>query len=234
MKTHVKNIYYRDADRILVAVDCIIFGFEGGNLQILLFKRKVEPFRDRWTLIGDFVNEDESVYNAARRVLLTSTGLSSVYMKQLYCYGEPDRDIGGRVISVAYYALIRLDDQVRHSVKHHRAKWFAVDEAPSLILDHGEMVVKALDELKKNAKYKPIGFELLSEKFTMPQLQKLYEAMYQKSLDRRNFHKKILSMNILKKLNEKDRTGSKKGAYLYRFDEAKYKKLLSKGYVFGV
>lgn len=227
-----KNIYYHDAPRLMVAVDCIIFGFDEDGLQILLFQRKIEPFKDRWTLIGDFVNEDESVYSAARRVLHTSTGLSNVYMKQLYCYGEPDRDIGGRVISIIYYALIRLDDQVRHSVEHHRAKWFTVDQVPSLILDHDKMVLKAMYEIKKNAKYYPIGFELLPEKFTIPQLQKLYEAMYQKPLDRRNFRKKIISMNVLKKLNEKDKTGSKKGAFLYCFDEAKYNKLLSKGHVF--
>ena len=155
-------------------------------------------------------------------------------MKQLYCNGKTNRDITGRVISVAYYALIRLDDQISHSVKHHRIKWFNVDEIPSLLFDHDKMVLKALDELKKNAKYNPIGFEILSKKITMPQLQKLYEVLYQKSLDRRNFQKKILSMQILKKLDDKDKTGSKKGAFLYRFNEDKYKGLLSKGYVFGV
>jgi 8-oxo-dGTP diphosphatase len=232
MTNKSKSIYYKEAEKILVAVDCIIFGFDKGKLKLLLFKRKIEPFKNEWSLIGSFVKENESVSIAAKRVLQESTGLENVFMEQLGCYGASDRDPGDRVISIAHYALIRLGEQKEQLTESHRAHWFDVDQVPDLILDHKEMVDHALDKLRRKARYRPLGFELLPEKFTLPQLKLLYDSIYQKELDRRNFRKKILSMNILEKLDEKDKTTSRKGAFLYRFNKTEYDYLVTKGFNF--
>lgn len=229
MLPSINNTFYSGAGPILVAVDCIIFGFDKQRLKLLLFKRKVEPFKNEWSLIGRFVKSDESVYTAAERVLEESTGLSGVFMEQLACYGAEGRDPGGRVISIAHYALIRLEEQEEQAVETYQAHWYEVDKVPPLILDHNDMVADAFSKLRRRARYQPVGFELLPEKFTIPQLQTLYEAIYQKPLDRRNFRKKILSMKILEKLPEKDKSGSRKGAFLYRFDENKYQELMARG-----
>lgn len=228
------NTFYQGADKLLIAVDCIIFGFDKEQLKLLLFKRKIAPFQHEWSLIGSFVKEQESVSKAAGRVLSESTGLQDVFMEELACYGEYDRDPGARVISMAHYALIRLDEQEEQVTASHQARWFDVDAIPSLILDHNEMVTHALDKLRRKARYQPIGFELLPEKFTIPQLKTFYDAIYQKELDRRNFRKRILSMGILKKLEEKDKTTSKKGAFLYQFDKEKYEALAAAGFNFEV
>lgn len=224
----LKN-YYAGAEKILVAVDCIIFGFDNQTLKLLLFKRKINPFAGEWSLIGSFVKAGESVPDAAQRVLQESTGLSNVYMEELSSYSQIDRDPGSRVISIAYYALIRLNEHEEKQVETHQARWFNYDDLPNLILDHQEMTQSALAKLRRKAQYQPIGFELLPEKFTLPQLLSLYQAIYQKQLDRRNFRKKILSMKILEKLDEKDKSSSRKGAFLYRFDEHKYQQLVEKG-----
>lgn len=229
MSSAVIKKYYAEAEKILVAVDCIIFGFDKQTLKLLLFKRKVAPFAGEWSLIGSFVKGDESVSDAAQRVLEESTGLNNVFMDELGSYGEIERDPGARVISLAYFALIRLNEHEEQLVETHQAHWFAFDDLPDLILDHRRMIQDALAQLRRKARYQPIGFELLPEKFTLPQLQILYEAIYQTEFDRRNFRKKILSMKILEKLDEKDKAGSRKGAFLYRFDEEKYHELMSKG-----
>lgn len=221
--------YYSGAQQLLVAVDCIIFGFDNRQLKLLLFKRKVEPFQREWSLIGSFVRSSEHVRAAAARVLEESTGLSNVYLEELGCYGERDRDPGARVISIAHTALIRISEHEHQINDLFQAQWFEVDAIPPLILDHTEMVRQALETLRQKARYQPLGFELLPEKFTIPQLKTFYDAIYQKELDRRNFRKRILSMNILEKLEEKDKSSSKKGAYLYRFDQAKYEELSAKG-----
>lgn len=228
------NIYYQGADKILLAVDCIIFGFDKNLLKLLLFKRKVEPFKNEWSLIGRFIREDENINNAAEKVLEECTGLNDVFLEQLFCYGDASRDPGGRVVSIAYFALIRLDEQKEQSVENFHAHWFDVNEVPDLILDHNAMIEAAFDKLKQKARVQPIGFELLPEKFTIPNLQALYESIYQVSLDGRNFRKKILSMGILEKLDEKDKTSSKKGAYLYKFNQEKYENLLDKGFGFEI
>ena len=222
------------ADHFLISVDCIIFGFDNTGLKLLLFKRKVEPFLNEWSLIGSFNKQDESVPNAANRVLNETTGIDGVFMTELSTYSQPQRDPGGRVISIAYYALIRLGEDEHDKVQDFQAKWFDVNEIPPLVLDHGEMIEHALLKLKSQTKYAPVGFELLPEKFTIPQLQFLYESINQTQLDKRNFRKKILSMRILEKLDQKDKTSSKKGAILYRFDPVKYKKLKSRGILFEI
>lgn len=224
----MKN-YYEGPEKILVAVDCIIFGFDQGSLKLLLFKRKIDPFAGEWSLIGSFVKSGESIPDAAQRVLEESTGLKNVYLEELGSYSDVSRDPGSRVISIAHYALIRLNEHEQQILETHQAYWFPFDYLPNLILDHRKMTQHALAKLRKKTQYQPIGFELLPEKFTLPQLQMLYQAIHQKALDRRNFRKKILSMKILEKLDEKDKSGSRKGAYLYRFDEKKYQDLKDKG-----
>jgi ADP-ribose pyrophosphatase YjhB (NUDIX family) len=232
MLTKQNISYYTEAAPILIAVDCIIFGFDKKGLRLLLFKRKIEPFKNEWSAIGSFVKPDESVDSAATRVLEEYTGLADIFMEHLGCYGDVERDPGARVISQAYFALIRLDAKIEHMVETHEAKWF--DTVPDLILDHNKMVTAALEKLRRKARYHPIGFELLPEKFTIPQLQSLYEAIYQRKLDRRNFRKKILSMKVLDKLDEKDKTGSRKGAYLYRFNRDEYDKMVLLGIDFSI
>lgn len=229
-----KKAFYQNASPILVAVDCIIFGFDHDDLKLLLFKRRVEPFKEQWSLIGSFVRPDEAVKEAAGRVLGESTGLSDIYMEPLGCYGTVDRDPGDRVISVAYFALIRLGEEEVQITNTHQAHWFGLNNIPNLILDHRQMVEDALEKLRRKARDQPVGFELLPEKFTIPQLKKLYDAIYQQTFDRRNFRKKILSMNVLEKLNEKDKASSRKGAFLYRFDQAQYEEMVEKGVNFSL
>lgn len=221
--------FYASEGKLYVATDCIIFGFDNESLKLLVFKRRVEPFEGQWSLIGSFVNEDESVDNAAKRVLKEITGLENVFMSQLKVYGDVERDPGSRCISVGQYALMRIEDHDKELVESFGAKWYDLHELPSLVLDHDTMVKDALIQLKVKASYQPIGFELLPEKFTIPSLQKLYEEIYQKEFDSRNFRKKIIALDILTKLEEKDKTGSKKGAFLYKFNQKKYNKLVELG-----
>jgi len=223
------NRYYQHAKPILVAVDCIIFGFNQSTLQLLLFKRKIAPFLGAWSVIGSFVQEKESTAIAAIRVLQEHTGLENIFLDPLALYSDPERDPGARVISQAYFALIHLGDEALNKVETHQARWFDLKDIPNLMLDHNTMVQDALVKLRTKARYSPFGFELLPEKFTIPQLQLLYEAIYQKELDRRNFRKKILSMGLLDKLDEKDKSGSRKGAYLYQFNAENYQKMVREG-----
>ena len=217
-----------------VATDCIIFGFEDGRLKLLVFKRRVEPLRGEWTLIGSFVKLNEDVDQAAQRVLEEITGLKDIFMEQLKSYGAANRDPGYRCVSIGQYALIRINDYDKELVEKHGAHWYDIDDLPDLVLDHNQMVIDALEKLKQKARYQPLGFELLPEKFTIPQLQQLYEAIYQKELDARNFRKKALSNNVLIKLEEKDKTSSRRGAFLYKFDDKTYQKLIQSGYNFEI
>ena len=226
--------YYYQNDKMYVATDCIIFGFDKGKLKLLIFKRRIEPRSGEWSLIGSFVKLNEDVSHAAQRVLAEFTGLENVFMEQLQTYGAADRDPGYRCISIAQYALMRIDDSDKDLVEKHGAHWYDIDKKPTLVLDHDQMVADAMESLKRKARYQPIGFELLPEKFTIPQLQQLYEAIYQKELDARNFRKKVLSHNVLIKLDEKDKSSSRRGAFLYRFDYKTYKKLIKAGYNFEI
>lgn len=218
--------------KILVATDCIVFGFDEGILKLLVFRRRIDPFKGEWSLIGSFVYEEESVSDAAHRVLRQFTGLENIFLEELKVYSDVDRDSGARCISIAQYALIRISDYDREQVELHGAKWFTLKDIPDLVLDHNIMIADALERLKQKTTLRPIGFELLPEKFTIPQLQSLYEAIYQTKLDDRNFRKKLLSFNLLIKLDEKDKSTSKKGAFLYRFDYEKYRKLEESGFNF--
>jgi ADP-ribose pyrophosphatase YjhB (NUDIX family) len=226
--------YYQEHPTFHVAVDSIIFGFDKGELKVLIHKRQFEPAMGEWSLFGGFVQKDESLDEAAGRILYEHTGLHGIYMEELQSYGQVDRDPAGRVISVAYYALIPASEFKEAGKSKSGATWVSMEELPPLIMDHNQMVEKGLRRLKRRAATQPIGFELLPHEFTMPQLQALYEAIYQTELDKRNFRKKILAMNVLIKLETKDKSSSKKGAYLYRFDPKKYKKLVEGGYNFTI
>lgn len=225
---------YKGQGKILVAVDCIIFGFDSEKIKLLLFKRKVKPLKGAWSLVGAFIKENLSLNDAAKQVLFESTGLKDIYLEELQTYSAVDRDPGARVISVAHYSLIRLHEYELESVEKFDAHWFDLDEVPELILDHGQMVEDAIKKLRSKARYQPIGFELLPEKFTIPQLQTLYQCIFQKELDSRNFRKKILSFDILTKTGEKDKSGSKKGAFLYKFNRDRFEDLIENGNSFEI
>ncbi len=230
MKLYSKHTKY------FVAVDCIIFGYDiyDKEIKLLLVKRSFNPAKGKWSLAGGFVEPGESLDVAACRVLFSLTGLKNVFMKQLFCYGDVDRDPGARVISTAYWALIKIKDIDLKVTQQNGAHWQSITHLPQLIFDHPSMVRKALSELQMQIKIKPVGFELLPEKFTLVQLLGLYEAIYQRQFDKRNFRKKILSMNILEKLDEKEKETSKRGAYYYRFNKDRYKKLIKNGFYFNL
>jgi 8-oxo-dGTP diphosphatase len=223
---------YKSHDKVLVAVDCIIFGFDGHQLKALLIKRGFEPEIGKWSLMGGFVDANESADDAAIRVLRQLTGMDNIYMEQLYCFSEVNRDAAGRVISIAYFALINIADYSEQLQSEHEARWFPLSQIPELIFDHKEMVMKAKERLQQKVANHPIGFELLPGKFTLPQLQNLYEAIYESPLDKRNFTRKVLSLGILNKLNEKEKASSRKGAFYYVFDKSKYSKLHREGVKF--
>lgn len=226
--------FYSKYPKLLVAVDSIIFGFNENDheLKLLLLKRNFEPEMGKWSLMGGFVSPDESLDEAAKRIVSQLTGLTQVYMEQLFTFGDINRDAGGRIVSVAYFSLIKINDHDSKLVKEHGAYWVPLSELPELIFDHSEMVEKAMRKLRIRARTQPIGFELLPTKFTIPQLQRLYEAIYQVPFDKRNFRRKLLSMKLLEKLEEKEKETSKKGAYYYRFNQAKYEELIQKGFNF--
>lgn len=230
-----KKLLYHSHDKHYVAVDSIIFGFNDNELKLKLIKRKFEPCKGQWSLMGGFVRKNESLEEAAYRILEDLTGHKDIYLEQLYAYGNVNRDSEDRVISVAYYALIKINEGEEEVGKKYGAKWFSIDKIPPLIFDHEEMVEKAKKRLRRKTIIQPIGFELLPEKFTIPQLQKLYEAIHEKKLDKRNFRKKVLSMDVLTKLEEKDKKSSKRGAFLYKFDKDKYDYLVNeKGALFEI
>ena len=226
--------FYSDQSKLHVATDCVVFGFDAGELKLLIFKRRVEPEKGAWSLIGSFVKIEEDVHAAAKRVLKEITGLDRVFFEQSKTYGKAERDYGGRCISIAQYALIRINESDKKLVADHGAYWYTFQDLPKLVLDHDSMVVDALQKLRDKARYQPIGFELLPEKFTIPQLQSLYEAIYQRKLDSRNFRKKAFSLKVFRKLDEKDKSTSKRGAFLYTFDRDNYQKLLNSGFNFEI
>ena len=225
---------YSLSDKVLLAVDCIIFGFDKEDLKILLIKRDFEPEKGKWSLIGGFLKRNENLDQAADRILKTLTGINNVYLEQLHSYSKIDRDPAERTISVAYYALINIEDHNEALIKRYSAKWFSISDAPNLIFDHNIMVKNAISRLRYKTSKEPIGFELLPPKFTMKQLQKLYESILDEKLDKRNFINKIHAMDILIKLDEKDMSSSRKGSYLYNFDQEKYLEKKAKGFYFKI
>ncbi len=219
--------------RPAVAVDCVVFGFDDGELKVLLIRRGLAPFRGRWALPGGFVRLDETLDAAARRELAEEAGLAGVYLEQLYTFGDVERDPRERVLSVAYYALVALD---RHpptaATDADAAAWFAVADLPSLAFDHAAIVQAAVARLRGKVRYQPVGFELLPERFTLSQLQHLYEAILERTLDKRNFRKKLLAMDVVVETDEVEQDVAHRAARLYRFDEPKYRRLVKKGFNF--
>ena len=214
--------YYSQHAKVWLSVDCIIFGFDEGKLKVLIGKRQMDPGRGEWSLYGGFVASDESVDDAATRTLYELTGLRTLFMRQVGAFGNVDRDPGERVVSIAYYALINVkdyDDELRLS---HGVKWVDINEIPQLYSDHNEMVRKARKMMQQKLAQEPVGFRLLPALFTLTQLQHLYEAVNGAELDKRNFRKRIKEMDFIEKTELMDKTSSKRGAYLYRFNKRAY------------
>ena len=199
------NNYYSSNPTFYIGIDCIIFGFSEGEISLLLLKRNFEPAMGEWSLMGGFVQED-------------------VYMEQVQAFGAIDRDPGERVISVAYYALININEYDRKLVQKHNAYWVNINELPELIFDHPQMVEKARKLMQQKASVEPIGFNLLPKLFTLSQLQSLYEAIYGEAMDKRNFRKRVAEMDYIEKTDKIDKLGSKRGAALYKFNSRAYRK----------
>ncbi len=214
--------YYFEHQKILLSVDCIIFGFDDNKLKVLIGHRQMDPGRGAWSLYGGFVRNDESVDEAADRTLYELTGMKTVYMRQVGAFGAVDRDPGARVVSVAYYALINVKDYDEQLQKQHEVEWVNVDELPEMFSDHQQMILRARKMMQAKIKTQPISFQLLPELFTLTQLQRLYEAVNGEEVDKRNFRKRIKEMDFIEKTDRIDKTSSKRGAVLYRFNKAAF------------
>lgn len=210
-----------------VTTDCVIFGFDGSRLKVLLVERGVEPFKGKWALPGGFLRMDESAEQGALRELQEETGLKTAYIKQFHTFTDPNRDPRERVITIAYYALVRLQDVVAGD-DAARAGWFALDEVPSLAFDHDRILRTALQEIRRQIHFEPVGFELLPPEFTVKELQLLYEAILDVKFDRRNFYKKMQHLELLTQV--KTGTQERRQPFLFRFNATKYSELKQKGF----
>lgn len=239
-----KCIFYTMADvlgmphtyqhpRPALTVDCVVFAVDEDLLKVLLVERGVEPFAGRWALPGGFVAITETTDQAARRELREETSLGNVFLEQLYTFSAVDRDPRERVVSVAHYALVR-PSAVTGGTDASQACWFDVLALPSLAFDHRQILDVALDRLRAKVRYQPIGFELLPTKFTLGQLQRLYESVLGRPLDKRNFRRAILGMNVLEELDEMEQGVSHRPSRLYRFDKAEYRRLVKRGFNFEI
>ena len=215
--------FYIKEQKILLSVDCIIFGFEQYKLKVLIGKRKMDPGRGEWSLYGGFVRNDESVDDAADRTLHELTGMRNVYMRQVGAFGAIDRDPGERVVSVAYYALINVADYNTKLQAEHEVEWVDIESVPQMFSDHNAMILKARKMMQQKIKTEPISFQLLPQLFTLTQLQRLYEAVNGEEVDKRNFRKRIKEMDFIEKTELIDKVTSKRGAALYRFNKKMYK-----------
>jgi len=220
--------------RPALAVDCAVFGLDE-SLKVLLIERGLDPFKGSWALPGGFVEMDESLDQAARRELEEETCLKNVFLEQLYTFSQPDRDPRDRVVSVGYFALVRMSDhRLQAATDANDARWFDVQKLPKLAFDHAKILRMAKERLQAKVRYQPIGFELLSKKFTLRQLQQLYEVVLERELDKRNFRKKILSMGILQELDEMESGVAHRAARLYRFNKTNYQELTRQGFNFEI
>ena len=211
--------YYGEHSKVFVSVDCIVFGFDQDQLKLLIGKRQMDPGRGEWSLYGGFVREDESLEEAANRTLYTLTGLREIYMRQVGAFGAIDRDPGERVITVAYCALINVKDYDDELRKEHGVEWVSLSQLPKLYSDHNEMVAKAVHQLRRRINSEPLSFNLLPDLFTLTQLQHVYEAILGEEIDKRNFRKRIKSIDFIEKTEHIDKVTSKRGAVLYRFNK---------------
>lgn len=208
---------YPAQDRILLAVDCIIFGFREGKLHLLLIRRDFEPHRGEWSLMGGFLRREEDLDAGAQRVVHALTGLKHIYLEQFQTFGTVDRDTVERTVSVGYYALVNQERTIAQLSGKYAACWTTLSELPPLIFDHQQMVDAALKALRYRATHEPVGFELLPERFTLTQLQRLYEAIFDQPIDAGNFRRRLRKMDYLEQTNEKDFSESRRGAWYYRF-----------------
>jgi len=221
--------------RPALAVDIVVFALDDEDLQVMLIERDLPPFAGQWALPGGFVRVDETLDEAANRELREETGLHDIFLEQLYTFGELQRDPRERIVTVAYYALVNLaGHDVQASTDARNAAWFPVAELPTLAFDHARIVDTALERLRGKVRYQPLGFELLPERFTLRQLQHLYEIILGRELDKRNFRKKVLSMGILKETNEIEKDVAHRAARLFRFDQRAYQKLMRQGFNFEI
>ncbi|MDO4160209.1 MAG: NUDIX domain-containing protein [Prevotellaceae bacterium] len=214
--------YYSEHTKYFVSVDCIIFGFDDNKLKLLLGKRQMDPGRGEWSLYGGFVEPHENLDQCANRALYSLTGLKDIYMKQVGAFGAVDRDPGERVISVAYCALIKVEDYDKKLLNAHNLEWIYLDELPKLYSDHNDMIKKALTLLRKRISTEPLSFNLLPDLFTLTQLQHVYEAVLGEEIDKRNFRKRIKNIDFIEKTDLIDKKTSKRGAALYRFNKKTY------------
>lgn len=212
-----------------VTTDCVIFGFDGTRLNVLLIERGIEPYRGRWAFPGGFLKMDEDAEAGAKRELMEETGLETAYIRQFHTFSAPDRDPRERVISIAYYALVRISE-VKAGDDAAKAQWHSIDKVPALAFDHDLILRMATSELRRQIHFEPIGFELLPEKFTMTQLQHLYEAILGVKFDRRNFYTKMMKLGLLTQLDETIPLVNKKEAFLYRFNADCYNEMKEKGF----
>lgn len=221
--------------RPALTVDCVVFGLDDEDLKVLLIERDLPPFEGKWALPGGFVRVDESLDDAALRELQEETGLKKVFLEQLYTVGDLNRDPRERVITVTYYALVRLSSHtVQAATDARQALWFGIDDVPKLAFDHQKILTMAHERIRGKVRYQPLGFELLPQKFTLRQLQHLYEVILDRELDKRNFRKKILGMGILEELDELETDVAHRAARLYRFDKKAYRQMNKQGFNFEI
>lgn len=224
-----ENMYCYKYPHPAVTTDCVIFGFDGERLQVLLVKRGIEPYKGKWAFPGGFLKMDETTEEGALRELREETGLERAYIQQFHTFSDPHRDPRERVITIAYYALVKIQE-VHGGDDAASARWFPLSEIPSLAFDHDYILRMATQRLREEIHFQPVGFELLPEKFTLKELQALYEAILGISFDRRNFAKKMLHLEILTELDETIWPTPKREAKLYRFNPDKYEELKQKGF----
>jgi len=223
------NFTYEYA-RAALTTDCVVFGLDDEDLKVLLIQRDIEPYEGQWALPGGFVRVGESLDECARRELEEETGLKKVYLEQLYSFGEPDRDPREHIVTVAYYALVNLfDHKPKAATDARNAAWFSFDDIPKLAFDHKKILATAKERLRGKLRYQPVGFELLPKKFTITQLQRLYEKVLEQPIDKRNFRKKLTKLDILEETDEIEQDVAHRAARLYKFDQRRYKELIKQG-----
>ena len=212
-----------------VATDCVIFGFDGVSIKVLLIQRGIEPYKGQWALPGGFVGIDESAEECARRELQEETGLTEISVEQFHAFSDVNRDPRERVISIAYYALVKLSE-VKGGDDASKAQWFSYNDIPSLAFDHDRILRMALRHLRDRICFEPVGFDLLPDVFTMTELQRLYEAILGVKFDRRNFYNKMLKLEVLTSAEPRPENASRRTPSKYRFNAEKYAELKQRGF----